>query len=358
VASLIDVARVAGVSPATASRVLSGSTHAVRGATRERVLAAAESLDFLPNALARGLLKSRVAVVGVIVHDISDPYFSEIVRGVEDAAQEHGYLVITCSSDRVPGKEESYVRLLRAMRAAALIFAGSGIRDAALEAALRRHVAAMERYGAAVVHLSPNFRGQPAVGFDNVGAMASLVGELVRLGHRRIGYLSGQDWLYISGERGRGYRRALRSAGLPFDRRLVIDAPLSLAGGVDGVERLLAVEPRVTAIACANDLLAIGALGRLAELGVRVPDDVSVTGFDDIVWAGRTSPPLSTVRLPMRELGAAGFEHARQMLAGGRPRRRVLDHQLVVRGSSGPPPRRREVQGGQPMAEAELVVAT
>jgi LacI family transcriptional regulator len=188
--------------------------------------------------------------------------------------------------------------------------------------------------------------------------MTSLVGELVRLGHRRIGYLSGQDWLYISGERERGYRRALRAAGLPLDRRLLVDAPLSLACGVDGVDRLLAVEPRVTAIACANDLLAIGALGRLAELGLRVPEDVSVTGFDDIVWAGRTHPPLSTVRLPMRELGAAGFEHARQMLAGGRPRRRVLDHQLVLRGSSGPPAGPAGAQHVRRAVEVEAVAAT
>src|SRR6476619_4042004 len=139
-ASISEVARLAGVSTATASRVVSSSDYPVSAAARERVLEAARMLDYVPNALARGLLKSRMPVVGVIVHDITDPYFSEIVRGVEDAASVDGYLVITCSSDRIAERENSYVRLLRSMRAATLIFAGSGLDDPALNDQMRKHV--------------------------------------------------------------------------------------------------------------------------------------------------------------------------------------------------------------------------
>lgn len=335
--SVVDVARLAGVSAATASRVLSGSSHAVSQATRERVLAAAESLDFVPNALARGLLKSRVPIVGVIVHDVTDPYFSEIVRGVEDAAEGSGFLVITCSSDRVSEREESYVRLLRGMRAAVVIFAGSGIRDSSLEATLDRHLDAMQRYGAAVVNLSPSSRGAPFVGFDNVEGMTALVQSLARMGHRRIGYLSGPDRLYVCGERERGYRQALAAERIELDPRLVITTSFDSPGGADGVERLLAEAPDVTAVACANDLQALGALERLAQLGISVPGELSVAGFDDIPAAARTNPPLSTVKVPLRSLGAAGFRLAEKILDGRRPHRQLMPFEVMLRASTAAP---------------------
>jgi LacI family transcriptional regulator len=338
-ASIVDVARLAGVSPATASRVLSGSAHAVSSSTRERVVAAAEELDFVPNALARGLLKSRAPIVGVIVHDITDPYFSEIVRGIEDAAETSGYLVITASSDRIAEREESYVRLLRGMRAAAIVFAGSGIRDSRLEDAVARHLVAMERYGAAVVHLSPSFRGPALVGIDNVGATAALVRALAALGHQRIGYLSGPEWLYVAADRERGYRQGLEEAGIGVDPALIVPTAFTIEAGADGVERLLRIDPRVTAVACANDLLALGALDRLGELGVSVPDDMSVAGFDDIPGASRTSPSLSTVRVPLRDLGRAGFGQAEKMLAGTRPHRRQLPFEVILRRSTSRPRR-------------------
>ena len=183
-ASITDVARLAGVSTATVSRVVSSR---LRGqpATRARVLDAARALDYVPNALARGLHKSHVPVVGVIVHDITDPYFAEVVRGVEDAASVAGYLVVTCSSDRIAEREHSYVRLLRSMRAATLIFAGSGLTDPVLNAEVRRHVAAMRAYGAAVVHLSPHAAGDADIGVDNAAGIAAMVAALVELGHRR-----------------------------------------------------------------------------------------------------------------------------------------------------------------------------
>ena len=337
-ASITEVARLAGVSTATASRVVSASGYPVSPATRERVLEAARTLDYVPNALARGRLKSRIPMVAVIVHDITDPYFAEIVRGVEDAAAAAGYLVITCSSERDAERERSYVRLLRSIRAAAVVFAGSGMDDPELTAEMDRHLAAMKVDGAAVVHLSPHALGQADVGVDNAAGVAAMVAALVSLGHRRIGFLAGPRSLYVGRERLAGYRRSLDDAGIDYDDQLVVRTSFDVRGGALGVDTLLAAGAPVTAICCANDLLALGALQRLAELGIEVPGKVSVAGFDDISTAALTAPSLSTVRLPLREMGRLGFEHANRVLGGDEPVRQVLPFEVVLRNSTAPPP--------------------
>lgn len=336
--SITEVARHAGVSIATVSRVVSEADYAVSPATRQRVLEAARDLDYVPNALARGLLKRHLPLVGVIVHDITDPYFSEVVRGVEDAASAEGYLVITCSSERDPERESAYVRLLRSMRAAAVIFAGSGIDDERLNHEIRRHAQAIRGYGAAVVHLSPHALGEPEVGVDNAGGVAAMVAALVGLGHRRIAFLAGPTSLYVARDRQEGYRQGLAAAGIPFDGRLLVRTSFDQEGGIRGVDDLRATGARFTAICCANDLLALGALQRLGELSIDVPGDVSVAGFDDVRATAMTRPSLSTVRLPLREMGRRGYEHAAQVLAGEEPERKTLPLSLVLRQSTGPPP--------------------
>lgn len=335
--SINEVARLAGVSIATVSRVVSEADYAVSAATRERVLDAARTLDYVPNALARGLLKSHVPVVGVIVHDITDPYFAEVVRGVDDAAALGGYLVITCSSERNAERENAYVRLLRSMRAAAVIFAGSGLDDPALNEELPKHVAAMRSYGAAVVHLSPHALGEPDVGVDNSGGVAAIVAALNGLGHRQIAFLAGPASLYVARARLDGYRRGLADAGIAFDTRLVVTTTFDREGGALGVDMLRAGGAAFTAICCANDLLALGAMQRLDELGVAVPGDVSVAGFDDIGLAAMATPALSTVRLPLREMGRRGFEFAHGVIDGKRPRRALMPTTVVMRDSTAPP---------------------
>jgi LacI family transcriptional regulator len=336
--SISEVARLAGVSTATASRVVSSADYPVSPQTRARVLDAARELDYVPNALARGLLKSQIPMVAVIVHDITDPYFAEVVRGVEDAASPAGYLVITCSSERDAERETSYVRLLRSMRAASVIFAASGLDDPASNQEIERHLTAMRADGAAVVHLSPHALGPADVGVDNEAGMASMVGALVELGHREIAFLAGPSTLFVARARLGGYRRALEAAGIPFDERLVIHTGFDRDGGALGVDTLLGGPGRFTAIACANDPLAMGALTRLAELGIAVPGRVSVAGFDDVPVAAMTSPSLSTVRLPLREMGRRGFAEAARMLGGDVLSPAVLPTELAMRGSTAAPP--------------------
>jgi LacI family transcriptional regulator len=336
-ASITEVARLAGVSIATASRVVSSADYPVSAATRARVLEAARSLDYVPNALARGLLKSQIPVVAVIVHDITDPYFAEVVRGVEDAASPAGYLVITCSSERDAERETSYVRLLRSMRAASVIFAASGLDDPESNREIERHLAAMRADGAAVVHLSPHALGPADVGVDNEAGMASIVTALVELGHREIAFLAGPSSLFVSRARLAGYRRGLQEAGIDYDPRLVVHTTFDRDGGALGVDMLLAGSTPFTAIQCANDPLAMGALARLAELGIDVPGQVSVAGFDDVPVASITAPSLSTVRLPLREMGRRGFAEAARLLAGDELAQAVLPTELAMRESTAPP---------------------
>ena len=337
-ASISEVARLAGVSTATASRVVSSADYPVSEQTRARVLDAARALDYVPNALARGLLKSQIPIVAVIVHDITDPYFAEVVRGVEDAASPAGYLVITCSSERDAERETSYVRLLRSMRAASVIFAASGLDDPAANVEIEKHLAAMRSDGAAVVHLSPHALGPADVGVDNEAGMAAMIAALVALGHRAIAFLAGPSTLFVARERLAGYRRGLEAAGIPFDDRLVIHTSFDREGGALGVDTLLGGAASFTAVACANDPLAIGALARLAELGIDVPGRLSVAGFDDVPVAAITSPALSTVRLPLREMGARGFAEAASVLGGAELRQAVLPTELAMRASTAAPP--------------------
>jgi LacI family transcriptional regulator len=333
-ASITEVARLAGVSAATASRVVGEVDYPVSETARERVLAAARQLDYVPNALARGLLKSTLPIVGVIVHDITDPYFNEVVRGVEDGANAAGYLVITCSSDRDAARQNSYARLLRSLRAGAVIFAGSGIADGDANAELERHVAGIRANGAAVVHLSPHAGGPADVGVDNVAGICAMVAALVDLGHTRIAFLAGPESLLVGRERLAGYRRGMADAHLEVDERLVVNGGFDRAGGAAGVDELMAGGVEFSAIGCANDLLALGALQRLAELGRAVPGDVSVAGFDDIAIAALTAPHLSTVRLPLREMGRRGFDVAMRMLNGEEVEPQTLATEVVLREST------------------------
>jgi LacI family transcriptional regulator len=333
-ASITEVAKLAGVSTATASRVVGEVDYPVSPATRERVLAAARELDYVPNALARGLLKSTVPIVGVIVHDITDPYFNEVVRGVEDAANDNGYLVITCSSDRDPARENSYARLLRSLRAGAVIFAGSGIADDDANEEMARHVTGMRENGSAVIHLSPYAGGPPDVGVDNVAGIAAMVAALVELGHTQIAFLAGPQSLIVARERLAGYRQGLADARLDIDERLIVNTGFDRAGGAAGVDELTRRGVEFSAICCANDLLALGALQRLAELGRAVPDEVSVAGFDDIAIAALTAPHLSTVRLPLRDMGRRGFDHALRGLAGEQVAPERLPFEVVMRDST------------------------
>ncbi len=271
-ASITEVARLAGVSVATASRVVSEADYPVSAGARARVLEAARALDYVPNALARGLLNRRVPVVGVIVHDITDPYFAEVVRGVEDAASAAGFLVITCSSSATPSASARTCGCCGRCARPRSCSRGAVSTTPSAEAEMDRHLAAMRAEGAAVVHLSPHAGGDPEVGVDNAAGIAEMVGALVALGHRQIAFLAGPSSLHVAHRRLAGYHRGLAAGGIPVDSGLVVHTTFDRAGGALGVDTLLGGDAPFTAVGCANDLLALGALERLAALGIAVPE--------------------------------------------------------------------------------------
>jgi LacI family transcriptional regulator, galactose operon repressor len=336
VASLGDVAHRAQVSVATVSRVLSGSSHPVRNVTRERVLQAATELDFRPNALAKGLVTTRTNIIGAIVHDISDPYFAEMVRGLEDAANATGYQVFVCSSDRDPDRELTYVRTLLSYRVDAIVLAGGVIEDRSYQRELSRLLAGFEEEGGAVVTLAPHSHRASGVILENREGAASMTHHLLALGHRRIGFVAGPPQIRSSRLRLAGYRQALEAFGLTYDEQLLATGWFTPSGGAAAVCELLDRAPDLTAILASSDAMAFGVLKELADRGIAVPEDISVAGFDDVQMAAYVQPPLTTVRIPTYALGNAGAEIAFEILAGGNPRPRRLPLPIVERASTGP----------------------
>jgi len=339
--SLRDVARLAGVSPSTVSRVVSGSDHPVSAESRARVLDAAQRLRFRPNRVARALATARTQTIGVIVHDAADPYFAQIIRGLEDVAGEHDHALFVASSDRDPETELACVRAFLSHQVDAIVLAASGIDQPEHLADLAQLFDLFIARGGHVVSLSEHPYPSPGIRFDNHGVAVMATQHLIDLGHERISFLAGPNELFVSKVRLDGYRSALSSAGIPFDSNLVFDGYFSLEGGRAASRRV--VESDVTGIVAANDLTAIGAIRGLAERGVRVPDDISVIGINDITFADYAPVPLTTVHVALTELGRMGARLVMTLLQDGHTDSGVMPHWLIQRQSTAPPPIRRDV---------------
>ncbi|MGH2698344.1 MAG: LacI family DNA-binding transcriptional regulator [Actinomycetota bacterium] len=344
IASVYDVAERASVTPATASRVLSGGDYPVRAETRARVLQAAAELSFQPNRLARALVTARTSTIGAIVHDISDPYFGEIVRGLEDAARLHGYQLFVCSSDRDAERELEYVQALLSYRVDGLVFAGGGIERDDYKRELRKTLDEFRSSGGAVVMLAPNSYKTQSVLPDNEGGARLLTRHLIGLGHRVIGFISGPEHLRTSKIRLQGHRAELEESGLGFEADLVESGHFTAQGGAKAMATLLERRSDITAVFASSDLMAFGVLSELAARSIRVPDDMSVAGFDDVRPAAYAGVPLTTVAVPMQELGAEGARVLLEVLAGKRPRARVLPVRLVERRSTAKVPTTQRIQ--------------
>jgi LacI family transcriptional regulator len=334
-ASVFDVARHAHVSIATASRVLSGSEYPVSQATRARVLEAAEVLDYSPNALAKAMATGRTGIVGVLVGDASDPYFAAIVRGVEDVARQHGQLVVVCNSDRDPAIELRYLRALNDYRVDGVIFAGGGLTDDGYVREIRKAINVFRARGAACValasHLFPSYR----VLIDNEQVVRDAVAYLYALGHRHIAFLSGPPLLTTTGLRLAGYRAACAELGLADEPGYVLAGDYTFEGGIRAAGALIGLRPRPSALLASNDMMAMGAIVGLRQLGLTIPDDVSVMGIDDIATAIAVHPALTTVAIPLHELGATGMESLLRLRAGdlSADESVTLPHRIVVRDS-------------------------
>jgi len=322
-ASLADISRSAGVSIATASRVLNGSSHPVSEATRGRVLAAADELGYRPSELARALVKRTSRIIGVIVGDIVDPYFAEIARGVEDVAARLGHLTMVCNADRRPAAELAHLGVLRDYHAAGVVFAGSGYEHAAEETALRAAVEELMTGGSAVVALAARDLDCPSVLVDNRGAARDVTEHLLALGHRRVAFVEGPPGLHTSAHRLEGFRAAMEVVG---GEAVVIPGGFEFEAGTAAAELLMADLP--DAVLGVNDEVAIGLLTALRRGGVEVPGRLSVAGIDDTRPARLVD--LTSVSLPLHELG----EMAARVILEGAEADVVLPHRLVPRATT------------------------
>ncbi len=333
----MDVAAEAGVHPSTVSRVLNGRTESTMlPATRQRVVAAADRLGYRPSAIARGLRLQQTLTLGMLVPDISNPFFSPIIKGAEEAALERGYNLILCNTEDDPAREATYLRLLPQRQVDGLLIASSQMADDTI-AELRD----AEELPFVLLNRATKFAGDLAVVVDNRAAAVAAVAHLAGLGHRRVAHIAGPQTTTTGLERLDGYREGVRLRGLANDPGLVVEAAaFTVEAGSRALATMLAGRARPTAVFAANDLIAIGVLQSLRDLGIVVPRGISVVGFNDIPLAGFLEPALTTVRVPQFEMGSAGAHLLIDRLQG-RPIGNVrvtLPTELVIRSSTDAPP--------------------
>ncbi|MFF4897542.1 LacI family DNA-binding transcriptional regulator [Streptomyces sp. NPDC001068] len=311
--TMADVARGAGVSVATVSHVLNG-TRPVLAHTRQAVLDAVEELGYTHNTLARSLVTSRTRSIGLAVSAISNPYFTEILQGVEAAALQHGYGLLIADPHDDPAHERKVVQLLHERRVDGMIVAPSAD-PRELLAYLARHAVPTVLLDRVIDDLGDNAPRFDQVCAENTGPTARLVAHLAGLGHRRIGLVAGLTGLSTTSERVTGYRQGLAAAGLPLDDALVVPGNSESAGAGRATAALMALDAPPTALVTANNAMTIGALRALREHGLSVPDDIALCCFDDFAWADLFSPRLTAVAQPGREIGAEAVRVLLERLA-------------------------------------------
>lgn len=354
-ASSKDVAKQAGVSIATVSHVIN-NTRFVSDETRQKVLEAIDALGYRPNAVARSLVTRSTRKIGLVIAEITNPFFTVAARGVEEEAISHQYNIVLCNTDEDPEREEEGLQLLAAQQIDGLIIAPTGIRSASL--------LALAESGVPIVQLDRSSPGlvAPLVGVNNEEGAYQAIRYLIGLGHQRIACLINLDRISTQSERLRGWERALREAGLPVDERLIVRADPRFYGVLpDAAGALSLVEPsahhqklpsayemlhgllklpqRPSAVFVASNQLTLGTLYAFQASGLRCPEDISLISFDDHDWAPLFSPPLTVVRQPTYLLGQAAARLLLQMI-NGEPAEAPppLPVELVARASCSAPP--------------------
>lgn len=295
--TIYDVARIAGVSPATVSKVLNDAPH-VSARSRENVLAAVAKLDFRRNSIARSLKQQRTQTVGLVTDDLKGVFTTPLMLGVEEAVSAEGFGVLLCNSHGEASRERAHLRLLSDKQVdGVILLSGYRVRE--------REAPALPLHGLPVVYLYQYSRdaAAPSVIPDDHGGAELGASHLIGLGRRRIAFINGPTHYEATHLRLAGYRRALRRAGLPDDPALVRVGKWYESSGYRLARELMALPRPPDAILCAADSLAVGALDALHELGHDVPGDVALVGFDDRSFAAHQRPPLTTVALPLYEMG-------------------------------------------------------
>jgi LacI family transcriptional regulator len=310
-ATLDDVAREAGVSLATASRSLNGSNRKVAESYRQKVLQAAERLRYTPNLPAQAVARGGSATVSLLVSDIADPYFSSIAAGVARSAGQANLIMTMGMTDRRPEREVQLVRALRGQRPQVIIIAGSRVLDADETPALIEELSAYEEAGGHAVFIGRHDLPFRSVSIDNRGGSKRLAVALADIGYRRFALVMGPSALLTVRDREEGFLEGLTERGINLDPRLLLRRDFTRDGGAHAARELIAGPIQdVDMIFAASDVMAVGAMAELRAGGVRVPDHVGVAGFDDIPNLRDITPSLSTVHLPLEEIGQRAVQLA------------------------------------------------
>jgi len=328
--SIKDIARSANVSHSTVSRALSDSP-LVKEETKALIKRIAEEMGYSPHALARSLVTRRTQTVGVVVTTIADPFVSEIVRGLEETSQNHGYTIVLCNSNAEPRRELAAVKALREKRVDGIIITASRIGDL--------YMPLLEDFGVPIVLINSQQTGEYVYSIatdDHKGAEIATE-HLLSLGHIRIGYIASPNNVSSSQARLEGYRTALELHGLQFDPVLIADGDGRPAAGAQAAARLASLTDPPTALFCYNDMTAIGVIRALNDLGLNVPADVSVVGYDDIPLVEYLNPPLTTVGQRKYDMGCMAMEMLLSLLNGAQNVQDItIEPTLICRKSTAP----------------------
>jgi len=328
VSKIHDVARRANVSIATVSRVLNPSDHKVSSETAEKVRRAVKELDYHPNALARALQMKKTMTIGVIIPDISNHYYAEIVRGIQSVADREGYNIILQNTDRIQERIVKSIYLLRENIVDGIIFSGgiiNGYEPLSALKELRDRVVVIGRHDV-------NF---PAIMVDNIAGATLAVEHLIERGHARIGLIGWSDNSTTAKDRLSGYKSSLAQNSCHFEPSLVRQGQLTPESGYNEAKLLLSQENKPTAIFAGNDQMAFGVIYAAIEMGLRVPEDLAVIGFDNIPLSSFFVPSLSTIEIPMFTLGSDSMETLVSLIAGEKISRIKLHKtKLIIRKST------------------------
>ncbi len=325
-----DVARMAGSSKATVSRAIH-APHLLRPETRERIMQVIQRNGYVYDAVAGDLSRKQTSVLGLVIPTIRSSIFAMSTIGLQEAAHAEGFAVLIANSGYDPAGQAEMVRLLQQRRVAGVILTG-------LEPTLKPVLQEMTDRGVpcVVTWQGTAEENVSSVGFDNFKAAYQATDYLLSLKHRRIGLICGpKKQVGRVQQRHDGYQAALEARGIPFDPTLIVEREYSLMEGKEAMRRLLTLPEPPTAVFAASDVLAMGALAGAREQGIRVPEDISVVGYDDIDFAAYCNPPLTTVRVPAYEMGRLAVKVLVSLIRGREtgPQRYLLDTDLIVRGS-------------------------
>jgi DNA-binding LacI/PurR family transcriptional regulator len=327
--SLRDIAQEAGVSPSTVSRALHHHPR-ISEETAQRIRRLAKEMGYTPSLPARSLVTRDTATVGLVITHVTDPFVGRLVLGVEEAARATGYSVFLASTYRDADRERDVVRSLYERRATGIVVTGSAIDNGYLEL--------QQRFPLPVVLI--NCQSFPySVSADNLAGAREAVELLVDLGHRCIAYIANPQSQQTNLDRLQGYKEAMTAHNIPLDDALIVAGDGTLEGGSRAMERLLEQAPCPTAVFCFNDLTAMGAIHALGLTHLRVPDDCSVIGYDDLELSAYAHPPLTTVRQPSYDLGQRAMGMLLKLIQGRADvQAEILPTRLVVRHTTGPAP--------------------